>query len=425
VKIAEDQRLMQGVGRVVWKREPPDTSSDRPAGMGVKFIKIDEQSKKLIDQLVSSRGEGTAAFEQGEAPASATPSIPAAAFQEKLPEPEPSGRPVTMRKATMIGLGAMGQGGESEPAPAVGRDESFFPKGDDKPMPAPEDRTVMKQAAELLEDALREAGGSMEEVGDTGAPAATSTRPTEELSTPAVPDTHAREERSAAAALRDSPVPVVKDEPRVERVAAAVEPRGSVHPEPQRSRSEPARDLRASERARRPSVSPLEESTSGGGGKIIALLLGVAAAAALVFFLTRQKPAEPAAEPVAPVDPVAQEPAAAPGTEPTAIAPSAAPVADAAEATQLTADAGTPAADAGAAAAEPPLEKPAPKPKPEVKVRPAPKPKPKVVAPVPEPAAVDEPEPEPKPEPKPKAEPAPKADPKPKPAPAEESDNPY
>jgi hypothetical protein len=421
---------MQGVGRVVWKREPPDTSSERPAGMGVKFIKIDEQSKKLIDQLVSSRGEGTAAFEQGEAPASAVPSIPAAAFQEKVPEPEPSGRPVTMRKATMIGLGAMAQGSESEPPPAAARDESFFPKGgDDKPMPAPEDRTVMKQAAELLEDALREAGGSMEEVGDTGAAPATSTRPTEELSTPAVPDTHAREERSATAALRDSPVPVVRDEPRVERVAAAVESRGSDRPEAQRSRSEPARELRAEGQARRPSVSPLEESTGGGGGKIIALLLGVAAAAALVFFLTRQKPAEPAAEPVAPVAPVAQEPAAAPGTEPAAVAPTAPPVADAAEAPQATSDAGTLTADAGAAAVEVPVEKPAPKPKPEVKVRPAPKPRPKAVAPAPEPAPAEEPEPaakpEPQPESKPKAEPAPKAAPKPKPAPAEESDNPY
>jgi uncharacterized protein (TIGR02266 family) len=421
VKIAEDQRLMQGVGRVVWKREPPDTNSERPAGMGVKFIKIDEQSKKLIDQLVSSRGDGTAAFEQGEAPASAVPSVPAAAFQEKAPEPEKSGRPVTVRKATMIGLGALAQSDSQPPPPP--RDESFFPKGDDKPMPAPEDRTVMKQAAELLEDALREAGGSMEEVGDTRA-AAASARPVEELSTPSVPDTYAERDqaKSAAPAFRDSPVPAAKDEPRVGRVAAAA----SARAEPERSRSEPPGGLRASERARRPSVSPLEETSTGGGGKIIALLLGVAAAAALVFFLTRQQPAEPGAEPTAPVAPVAQEPAAAPGTEPAA-AVTATVAVDAAVEPQVVADSGAVTPDVGAAAAaEAPVEKPAPKPKPEIRVRPTPKPKPKAVAPQAEPAAEPAPaEPAPKVEPKPKAQPKPKAEPKPKPTPAEESDNPY
>src|SRR5687768_7963880 len=75
VKIAEDQRLMQGVGRVVWKREAPESGQERPAGMGVKFIKIDEQSKKLIDQLVGNR-EGSAAFEQGDVGTSVPPPTP-------------------------------------------------------------------------------------------------------------------------------------------------------------------------------------------------------------------------------------------------------------------------------------------------------------------------------------------------------------
>src|SRR5690348_7474550 len=101
VKIAEDQKLMQGVGRVVWKREPPDVGSDRPAGMGVKFIKIDEQSKKLIDQLVGSRGEGKAAFEQGDVGLSAAPP-PSKSLEAPLSAPvEPaqvSARPGGMRK---------------------------------------------------------------------------------------------------------------------------------------------------------------------------------------------------------------------------------------------------------------------------------------------------------------------------------------
>src|SRR5215475_7889808 len=50
VKIAADQRVMQGVGRVVWKRDSPEGNDTRPAGMGVKFIKIDDASRKVIDQ---------------------------------------------------------------------------------------------------------------------------------------------------------------------------------------------------------------------------------------------------------------------------------------------------------------------------------------------------------------------------------------
>ncbi len=65
VKIADEQRLMQGVGRVVWKREEQDASTDSPAGMGVKFIKIDDASQALIERLVDSRGdEGPGAFDR-------------------------------------------------------------------------------------------------------------------------------------------------------------------------------------------------------------------------------------------------------------------------------------------------------------------------------------------------------------------------
>src|SRR6476646_4917877 len=42
IRIAGDQAVIVGVGRVVWKREAGTTGSERPAGMGVKFIKIDE-----------------------------------------------------------------------------------------------------------------------------------------------------------------------------------------------------------------------------------------------------------------------------------------------------------------------------------------------------------------------------------------------
>src|SRR5512140_233985 len=40
IRLSGDQAVISGVGRVVWKRESGQSGSERPAGMGVKFIKI-------------------------------------------------------------------------------------------------------------------------------------------------------------------------------------------------------------------------------------------------------------------------------------------------------------------------------------------------------------------------------------------------
>lgn len=58
VKIADDQRVMQGVGRVVWKRDVSNGKTE-PAGMGIKFIKLDDASRAVIERLVASRGDDT------------------------------------------------------------------------------------------------------------------------------------------------------------------------------------------------------------------------------------------------------------------------------------------------------------------------------------------------------------------------------
>jgi uncharacterized protein (TIGR02266 family) len=228
VKIAEDQRLMQGVGRVVWKREPPDAGGDdRPAGMGVKFIKIDDDSRAVIDQLVARREGELGAYEAGQeaggGSASLPPvSVPAPAAKASGAAP-PKAAP-SPRKATMIGLGALsGDDAGSSPPPAdSGAGGGFFPKTDSEAdMPPPEDRTVMKQAAELLQDALREAGGSMDEVreapGDAkptpaagqppeARPAAADAAPRQAASPPAQPaqarSSDAKAEPEGAAAAR-------------------------------------------------------------------------------------------------------------------------------------------------------------------------------------------------------------------------------
>src|SRR5580692_1744987 len=63
IRLASDQTVITGVGRVVWKRDPPQGTGDRPAGMGVKFIKVDEPSKVVIERLVSTRSDAGRAFE--------------------------------------------------------------------------------------------------------------------------------------------------------------------------------------------------------------------------------------------------------------------------------------------------------------------------------------------------------------------------
>jgi len=435
VKIAEDQRLMQGVGRVVWKREPPEAAEDRPAGMGVKFIKIDDTSKKLIDQLVTSRGDGQSAFEAGQIPAVvvAAPPVAAAAPVAAPVVPRPSSHepaPVApveakveakkdqpIRKATMIGLGGIAGSAPPPAAPLPHDDAAFFPKTDpDKELPAPEDRTVMKQAAELLQDALREAGGSMEEVGmGTGAPEPKkvekiakdeediSTKPAPTVEPKSVPRPEPTPER--ARPVEEKPIAKAREpEPERER---RVEPKRA---EPKRAEPAPRQHVASSALQAQAAAKP----EGSGAGKAIALVLGVVAAGGLVYFVMREPPQQPP-----PIEPPAQ-PAATPQPTPTPT-PTPPPPPTMEPTPPASASAAPPAEPEPSAKPEKP-EKPA-KPEPKAQPRPAPRPKPVVE---PKPAPVPKPAPEPA-EPPAEAAPkpaAPKPAPKPKPA-KPSSDNPY
>src|SRR6188768_3664755 len=98
VKIAADQKVIQGVGRVVWKRDGETQGDTRPSGMGVKFIKIDDASRKVIDTLVESRGDAGSAYEAGGGDTGQVPA-PIAASGAGAEAP----KAVNPRKATMIG----------------------------------------------------------------------------------------------------------------------------------------------------------------------------------------------------------------------------------------------------------------------------------------------------------------------------------
>jgi uncharacterized protein (TIGR02266 family) len=252
IRIAGDKAVIAGVGRVVWKREAAQSGPEVPAGMGVKFIKIDDASRLVIDKLVESRGEGSNAYDEGVGesggqeppvaaaaaapaavgikpivpvsaatvasremkpasvalPSSATPPAQAAPFR---PAPSASKIPAAAGKRTMMGIGVVqdtvaNAAAKASPGPAAGRPASgdprvanpaaavprvspaagapsasggsskaassgpttspMFPKtNSEAEMPPKNEQTVMKQAAELLEEALLGAGGSMEEIG--------------------------------------------------------------------------------------------------------------------------------------------------------------------------------------------------------------------------------------------------------------------
>ncbi len=65
IKIADEKRLMQGVGRVVWTRGAERATPEEPSGMGVKFIKIDVETKQMIERLMTARGGVAGQFEAG------------------------------------------------------------------------------------------------------------------------------------------------------------------------------------------------------------------------------------------------------------------------------------------------------------------------------------------------------------------------
>ena len=66
--------------------DPATASPERPAGMGVKFIKLDEASRQTIDKLIAARGgsdEGSAFDQEPHAPEVSAPPAAAAASPEQ------------------------------------------------------------------------------------------------------------------------------------------------------------------------------------------------------------------------------------------------------------------------------------------------------------------------------------------------------
>jgi hypothetical protein len=290
--------------------------------MGVKFIKLDEESKAVIDRLVGTRGSKDGAFDVGE--------------RTSQPSSEPTAQAIKVpRKGTMIGLGAVSPEVPRASAPAQAPEpeekpsEGFFPSGAPAEQPPPEDRTVMRQAAELLRDALIEAGGSMEEIGSTGAAPV--------LAAPNESENAARHVSVAPPAITERP----KATEKVESAAVARDIQSQSTKPPPGEKSDAARpSSRPSGRVeQRPLPSSVPSNPQKGGSKPALMLLGVAAIGGGLFWLTQQS--KPPAEPAPQAEPGGISP---PAPEP--IAPTEVPAAASAEAP----------APAPSASAAPPVE---------------------------------------------------------------------
>lgn len=228
VKIAEEQRVMQGVGRVVWKRDTERATEDDPAGMGIKFIKIDDASKAVIGRLVEGRGsQHPGAFDN-------TPDKPA----------------------------------------------RMFPEASASDVPAPEDRTVMKPASELLQEALKKTAESESEPVSGFAPVPS--RVTSLSSNAPAEDDSARaqERPESDAALSSRRTSSSKRQPaESDAPAAASSRRGN------RSRDEPAKSSSRSSASERSSsgAKPHSEEDEGGGRALLSIVAALVVAAGIYF----------------------------------------------------------------------------------------------------------------------------------------------
>jgi len=62
--LQDESTLIHGVGRVVWMREAADASPQDPAGMGIKFIKMDAGSRAVVQKIADERAR-PGVFDQG------------------------------------------------------------------------------------------------------------------------------------------------------------------------------------------------------------------------------------------------------------------------------------------------------------------------------------------------------------------------
>ena len=73
-QLRDQSSVIRGVGRVAWKRDETNETPQSPSGMGVKFVKMDSESRGVVHKIVDGREGVPGTFDR---------------FSEPEPEPEP------------------------------------------------------------------------------------------------------------------------------------------------------------------------------------------------------------------------------------------------------------------------------------------------------------------------------------------------
>ena len=105
IRLADDAPLISGLAKVLWRREA-DEGAERPRGMGVRFLQLEEQGRGLIEQIVQEHvTRGGRPFELEEAALEAAKPRAEPASAASPAEPEPAASPsVPLDRSTVIDL---------------------------------------------------------------------------------------------------------------------------------------------------------------------------------------------------------------------------------------------------------------------------------------------------------------------------------
>jgi uncharacterized protein (TIGR02266 family) len=87
VRIVGEKTVIDGVGRVAWRREK-NLGPGKPAGMGIKFIRIDDACVQVIEHAVARHESSTNQFEEGAREQGVMLSEPPANLRGETPQPQ-------------------------------------------------------------------------------------------------------------------------------------------------------------------------------------------------------------------------------------------------------------------------------------------------------------------------------------------------
>jgi uncharacterized protein (TIGR02266 family) len=79
--LQDQSTLIHGVGRVVWRRDQSEADPHNPSGMGIKFIKMDPESRSVVQRISELRGE-PGVFEHGKEGVQPSSLIPSAEVRQ-------------------------------------------------------------------------------------------------------------------------------------------------------------------------------------------------------------------------------------------------------------------------------------------------------------------------------------------------------